>query len=208
MALPAGIGLVLVAEPATRLLFERGAFTALDAQRAATMIGWYSSAAWAYCALPVLVRGYYAMEHRATPARIGVVALGVNLALTLGLIWPLGERGLAISTAAAASVQAILLAAVFSRTGTRLAWRELSATIGKGALATGAMALTVMLLGYFTPEHLSRSQSAVWLVLAICSGATAYVAAAWVLRMGELRILLRRRGEQGILDSVARRGGE
>jgi putative peptidoglycan lipid II flippase len=193
MALPAGIGIALVAEPATRLLFERGAFSARDAERAATMIACYSVAAWAYCALPVLARGYYAIGNRGTPARIGLMALAINLALTLVLIWPLGERGLAISTAAAASVQAILLAVVFSRACAALAWRELWATIVKGAVATATMGIVVLLVKSFAPLEPSRPQLAVWLALAIAAGAAVYLAAAWLLGMPEPTLLLRRR---------------
>jgi putative peptidoglycan lipid II flippase len=112
--------------------------------------------------------------------------------LTLALVWPLGERGLAISTAAAASVQAILLAVVFSRAGVPLAWRALAATIGKGAVATAAMALAVILVQYFAPEVRSRAQLSVWLGLAIGAGAAVYLAAAWLLGMPEPGLLLRR----------------
>lgn len=196
-ALPAGIGIVLLAEPMTRLLFERGAFTSDDARRTSAMIACYAAAAWAYCALPVLVRGYYALGNRTTPARIGVAAVGVNLTLNLALIWPLAERGLAVSTALAASAQAILLAAVFSRAGSRLAWRELIFTIGKGAIATAAMALAVILFRQLAPEaDPSRPQQAMRLLLAILTGVAVYLAAARLLGMQELALLLRRGGSR------------
>lgn len=207
MALPAGIGIALLAEPAARLLFERGAFTADDARRAAAMIASYAPAAWAYCALPVLVRGYFAVGNRRAPARIGLVALGVNLILTLTLIWPLAERGLAISTAVAASVQTILLAAVFSRTGARLAWRELAATIVKGTVATAAMALAVVVLAYLAPEDLSRPQLAMQLALAIGAGTAVYLVTAWLLRMPELGLLLRRQQPESDRRPSAARAG-
>jgi putative peptidoglycan lipid II flippase len=152
LALPAGVGMILVAGPATGVLFERGAFSAADAQRAATMIAWYATAAWAYCALPVLVRGFYALGNRATPARLGFVALAINLVLTLTLIWPLAERGLAISTAVAASVQAVMLAVVFSRGGSPLDWRALGTTMLKGAIAAAAMSVAVLAARYAVGE--------------------------------------------------------
>lgn len=191
-ALPAGIGIVLVAEPVTRLLFERGAFTSDDARRASAIIACYAGAAWAYCALPVLVRGYYALGNRATPARIGALAVAVNLTLNLALVWPLAERGLAISTAVAASVQAILLATVYSRAGSRLAWRELTVTLGKGAIATATMALAVISFRQLAaPADLARPQQAMQLLFAILTGAAVYLAAARLLRMPELTLLLR-----------------
>ena len=192
-ALPAGIGIVLVARPLVRLLFERGAFTPHDTDRAAAMIACYAGAAWAYCALPVLVRGYYALGNRMAPAWIGFFAMGINLILSLTLIWPLGERGLAVSTAVAASVQAILLAVIFSRAGSPLAWAALASTMFRGAVATLAMTAAVLAVewGLFAAET-SRAQQAIEVTAAILTGVVVYLVVAWLLGMRELALLLGR----------------
>ncbi len=193
-ALPAGIGIMLLAEPIVRLLFVRGAFTEHDGQRAAAMIACYASAAWAFCALPVLVRGFYAIGNRRTPLRVGVLAVALDLVITLALIWPLAERGLAISTALAASVQAVLLTALFSRTGSPLVWPELRATLAKGTVATLAMVLAVSICRQISPAVLgSTAQQSGHLLLAISAGAAAYLLVAWLLGMPELAVLARRR---------------
>ena len=189
-ALPAGVGVMLVAEPATRVLFERGAFTAHDAQRAAAMIACYASGVWAYCAIPVLVRGFYAVGHAATPAKLGLVAVGVNLALNLMLIWPLAERGLAVSTAVAAAVQMALLAATFSRAVHPLPWRVLGGTLAKCGVATLVMGAAVWAVRHLIPADGDRASLTVQLIAAIGAGAMAYLAAARVLRMPELGLLL------------------
>jgi putative peptidoglycan lipid II flippase len=189
-ALPAGVGMMLLAEPIMRLLFVRGAFTDHDAQRAAAMIVCYASAAWAYCALPVLARGFYAVGDRRIPVRVGMVAVGIDLLATLFLIWPLAERGLAVSTALAASVQVVLLAALYSRTGSPLLWPQLRVTLAKGTVATLVMTLAVVLCGRVLsaaddPSHL---QQAVNLAVAIAMGVAVYFTVAWLLGMQELAI--------------------
>jgi putative peptidoglycan lipid II flippase len=189
-ALPAGVGMMLVAEPATRVLFERGAFTAHDAQRAAAMIACYASGVWAYCAIPVLVRGFYAVGHAATPAKLGLVAVGVNLALNLTLIWPLAERGLAVSTAVAAAAQMALLAATFSRAVHPLPWRVLGGTLAKCGVATLVMGAAVWAVRYLIPADGDRASLTVQLIAAIGAGAGAYLVAARALRMPELGLLL------------------
>jgi putative peptidoglycan lipid II flippase len=198
-ALPASIGMVLLAQPIVRLLFVRGAFSEHDGQRAAAMIACYASAAWAFCALPVLVRGYYAIGNRRLPLRVGMLAVGIDLATTLALIWPLAERGLAISTALAASVQVILLAALFSRSGSVFLWTELRTTLAKGTLATLAMATAVVLWQQWSPLDASSATGdlvaassmaqASDLLLAIVVGAGAYLLTAWLLGMPELATL-------------------
>jgi putative peptidoglycan lipid II flippase len=187
LAIPAGVGIMLVADPVTRVLFERGEFTAADAGRAARMIAAYASGVSAYCAIPVLVRGFYAMGNRLAPARLGAVAVAVNLVLNLLLVWPLAELGLATSTAIAAAVQVVMLALTFSRNCSPLAWRELATTLAKSAIAATAMAAVVLFV-----QHHPGSPRSLQLVLAIGAGAAVYLAAAWLLGMPELRLLVSR----------------
>lgn len=193
-ALPAGVGMMLVAPTVVPLLFERGAFSAEDAARAARMIACYASGVWAYSALPVLVRGFYAAGDRLTPARIGVLCVAVDLLLNLALVWPLAERGLAVSTSLAAALQVVLLAALFSRIISPLAWTHLRATLVRGSLATVAMAAAVLAVQFGWPPVESRHAAALELVTVIVCGVVAYLAAAWLLGVDEVRLLLRRRG--------------
>ena len=109
------------------------------------MIAAYSIGVWAYCASPVLVRGFYALNDRITPLRIGLLTVGVNLAMNLVLIWPLGEIALAVSTATAASLQVVLLVRAISHERCPLNWRKLVGTLLRTVAATAAMAIVVRL---------------------------------------------------------------
>ena len=140
LGIPASLGLIILAEPLARLLFERGQFTSADAARTSRMIACYAGGVWAYCALPVLVRGYYALGDRVTPMKIGAMVVCVNLTLNLLLIWPLAEAGLAVATSISAAIHAILLAATFSRHRSRLEWHILGATMGRAVIASLVMA--------------------------------------------------------------------
>jgi putative peptidoglycan lipid II flippase len=193
-ALPAGIGIILVATPLTRLLFQHGQFTADDTARAAHMIACYATGVWAYCAIPVLVRGYYAIGERITPAKIGLLAMGLNLLLNLTLIWPLAEIGLAIATSIAAGVQVVLLAIGFSRTASPLAWNDLARAVSKSAVAAAAMSLAVFAMKsiVFAEPAATRLQQAIALSLTIGVAAAVYAAVARALGMEELKILFSR----------------
>ena len=125
LSIPAGVGLILLAQPITRLVFEHGNFRPQDTVRVAWLIGYYAAGVWANCAWPVVVRGFYALNDYRTPVRVGVWVVGLNLVLNLTLIWPLAEAGLAISTTVATAVQLFLLMAIFSRRQAPLGWRPL-----------------------------------------------------------------------------------
>jgi putative peptidoglycan lipid II flippase len=141
LGVPSGLGLVMLSGPLARLLFQHGQFTADDAARTARMIACYSSGVWAYCALPVVVRGYYALGDRLTPLKIGAAAVALNLSMDLTLVWRMAEAGLATSTSIAAGFQVLVLVWIFSRRNRVLDWWALAATTARTLLATSAMAL-------------------------------------------------------------------
>jgi putative peptidoglycan lipid II flippase len=122
------------------------------------------------------------------------VAVLVNLALNLTLIWPLGEVGLALSTASAAALQVALLATTFSRAVGRLLWRELATTLGKSALAAAVMVAVVVgarSIDFFQVDGDFRRLAA-QLMLEVAAGAAAYLAMASLLRMPEINLVFRR----------------
>ncbi|HZZ30159.1 MAG TPA: murein biosynthesis integral membrane protein MurJ [Pirellulales bacterium] len=150
-AVPSAVGLVVLAEPIARLLFQHGRFTADDAVRAAGMIAVYGAGVWAYCALPVLVRSFYAVGDRITPLRVALAAVVLNLALDFTLIWPLAEEGLAAATAISAALQAVALALLFSKHHVPLAWRKLTFTALRACAASAAMGAAGALLLHALP---------------------------------------------------------
>ena len=129
------------AQPIARLL-QNGAFTPEDTARAAHMIAAYALGVWAYCASPVMVRGFYALGDCATPVRVAAMVVALNLALNLTLIWtPLREAGLGVLTAISSAVEVLVLSAIFARSRAPLQGRSLAATIARTLVATLLMAL-------------------------------------------------------------------
>lgn len=200
IGLPASAGLVLVAEPLTRLLYQHGDFTALDTARVAPILVAYGAGVWAYCAIPVLYRGFYAVGERKIPVQVGLVAVVLDIALNFSLIWPWAERGLAASTAISAAIQVALLAWMIQRRVGRLDWRRLCVTGARALSATLVMgAVCYATLVYF-PKGLERLlpgrlNEAAALFVAIGLSAVTYFVAARCVGIDELRMLLRRDGE-------------
>jgi putative peptidoglycan lipid II flippase len=193
LGIPAGVGLILLAEPLARLLFQHGEFDAQDTVRAAGMIACYAGGVWAFCAVPVIVRGFYALGDLATPVRIGMAAVGLNLVLNLTLIWPLAERGLAVATSVAAAVQVLLLAVVFSRRQSRLDWSSLGVTAARSLLATAVMVVAGrMILDRLGPGEGFSSQI-LRVGLPLAAAATVYCMAFRAMGGREIGMLLARR---------------
>lgn len=143
LSVPASAGLILLAEPIARLLFERGEFLPEDTLRAAKTIAWYATGVWAYCAAPVVVRGFYALGDAGAPVRLAAWMVGLNLLLNFTLIWLLAECGLALSTSISAMVQTCLLVLLFSRRHASLQWQPIGATVLRTIVATVIMGVVV-----------------------------------------------------------------
>ena len=190
VAVPSAVGLVVLAEPIARLMFERGQFTAADTARTAHMIAVYGTGVWAYCALPVLVRGFYAVGDRTTPLRIALGAVALNLTLDLSLIWPLAEAGLAAATVVSATVQMMVLAVVFSRRHVRLGWAKLFGTLIRAGVASAIMALTGAFLLREMPVSAGGWNAAIRLAAPLLVCFAVYVTTAIVLARSDLRELL------------------
>jgi len=190
LGLPASAGLWLLAEPLARLLFQHGQFTADDTLRASRVIACYSAGVWAYCASPVIVRAYYALGDRATPVRVGLWMVGLNLTLNLTLIWSLAERGLAVATTAAAVVQAVVLTGRFSWRKVRLPWPTLAATTLRALLATAVMMAVGLLVLDVIPPSLSLTTRLLRVLLPLAAALATYFPLYRLLGGRELGMLL------------------
>lgn len=191
LGLPAGAGLVLLSGPLARLLFEHGEFTSGDADRVARMIACYGLGVGAYCALPVMVRGFYALGDLRTPVKAGMAAMLANLALNLALLWPMAEAGLALSTSLAAALQLVLLVWLFARKFGSLHWRELGITLRSTSLATASLLFVGGAAIWFMPRDLQIGSELAGVFCPIIAGGSAFFLVSWWLRAPELALIWR-----------------
>lgn len=141
IGIPASLGLMMIADPLANLFFRYGKFDAEAARQTGQMISAYSSGVWAYCGLLIVQRGFYAIGDRVTPMKVGFVAMLSNLLMNVTVIWFLGGRGLALSTAVIAAFQcAATLLLLQHRIGT-LRWKDIGKTVWKTILASTVMCL-------------------------------------------------------------------
>ena len=111
LTLPAAVALLVAADPIVRVLFERGAFTAIDAQATAAMLAALAPGLPAFVLIKVFHPGFFAREDTRTPMIYAGIGMAANLMLALLLFVVLGAVGIAIATTIAGWLQAVLLAA-------------------------------------------------------------------------------------------------
>ncbi len=194
IGVPSAVGMCMIAEPLIRLFFQRGEFRPEDTLRAARALVFYGLAMWAYFLQQILVRTFYAMKDTRTPVRVAVSMVLVNAALNLALVFPLGEAGVALSTAVCAALQVAWLAWRLHARLPSLRGGWIWTGVGRIALAAGALmgavALPALLVG---PTRWAALSPSVQVAASLALGVLTYAAAARLLRLGELQELLRLR---------------
>ena len=193
VGVPASVGLLLLASPLSVAFFRHGAFDAADAARTAAAVAAYAAGIWAYIALLIAHRGFYAVGDRLTPLYMGCASALVNLLLNTTLVWKYGATGLAAATSLAAAGQLGLLLFALHRRGLAPGWLHLGATATRAALATAAMAVACVLLRdapFYPPGTVGQLLA---VLVPLSGGAAVYAAAATLLGLGDLRQLLPRR---------------
>lgn len=115
LTLPAAVGLLVLAGPIAATLYERGAFTAADREAVSAALAAFAAGLPAYVLIKALAPGFFGRQDTATPVKISVAAMIVNIILNLILMWPFGHVGIALATAISAWLNAGLLAGVLIR---------------------------------------------------------------------------------------------
>ncbi len=198
IGLPASIGLLLVRHDLVATLLgstlsgpTRSGFSAEGVARAAAVLLGYAPAVWAFSLNHVLTRAFYALGDTRSPMRVSLLMVGVNLALNAALIWPLREAGLAWSTSLCATVQCLWLARLLHTRGCAPLDRITLSGAGRIALATVVLVLACLAAGALLPEARTWSAHALRLATLTATGAATYAVAALLLRVPELRWLMR-----------------
>jgi putative peptidoglycan lipid II flippase len=112
LALPAAVGLFVLARPLVSLLYERGAFDAHDAAMAADALRWYAPGIVFYAGVKAAAPLFLVRGDTRTPMLCSLAGLAANLAAALLLVEPLGLRALALAVAVGAATNYALLRAL------------------------------------------------------------------------------------------------
>jgi len=187
---PATVGLVALATPIVRVIFERAAFTAADTAATAAALQFYAIGLVGYSVVRIASPVFYALGQNRTPVLVSVATVLVNAALNIALVRVMGYRGLALGTAVAALFNASLLMWLLHRRldgieGGRVAGALLriavaSAVMGVAAVATEAAGARWLPGDGLLPQ-IVRLAAAIGVSLAVLAGA------AHLLRIREFR---------------------
>lgn len=112
ITLPAAGGLMILGGPLVALLFERGAFSNLDAAATGYTLSAFALGLPAYVLVKIFSTSFFAYQDTKTPMKVAIAAVSLNFILNFLLIGPFSYVGLALSTAISAWCNAFALGAI------------------------------------------------------------------------------------------------
>ena len=200
LCLPAALALAVSALPLVSAIFEAGRLNANDARNTALTLSLIALGLPAYVLVKVLTPGFYARRDTATPVKVALVVLAVNIFLNFVLIWGLGYGigGLAAAVAISSWLNCTILYVLLHRRGhfrieKWLASRLFRQLVAAAAMAAVLIAVRTALAGWFLGSAGHRLAAVVAIVGA---GLVVYFPLVWVLGgtdREELKALLKRR---------------
>lgn len=146
LTIPATAGLVLLAEPVIRLIFEHGAFNASDTGRTAEALAYYALGLFAYSAVKVMVPVFYALGQTRYPVIGSFIAVAANIIIITLTIGHFQHKAIALSTSCSMTLNFLFLGLVLYRRLEGFSLRPLLAGSGKIAAASLVMAGAVWAL--------------------------------------------------------------
>ena len=190
--LPASVGFALLSVPIIVVLFERGPFGPDSVTQTSAALVFFSLGLAAQAATALLVRVFYALQDVITPLKISLAVIAVNLGTNVILVHLLEQRGLALGTSIAATLNAILLAIMLRRRLGGLEGSQILATARRAVIGVVPMALVIFVTVRFLTggsDHNGPREVAALLAAVLLGGLT-YIAVERLLRSEELSVVL------------------
>jgi hypothetical protein len=146
LLIPAAACTLVLAEPITRLVYQRGEFDADSTDIVAEALFWFSfSLPFAGVNL-LLTRTFFSLQRPWLPTGLGAATLLVNLVVALVLVGPFGIGGIVVATAVASAAMTAGQAYYLRRElGGRLEGAETARAVARMLLAATALALVAYL---------------------------------------------------------------
>ena len=200
LTIPATIGLILLADPIIRIIFEHGNFNAADTLKTASALRFYALGLFAYASVKIMVPVFYALDDTRYPVAGSFLAVCVNIFIILLSIASLQHKAMALSISCAMTANFLFLGSILYRKLDGFSLTYL--VIGLGKVLTAALGMGIylycvwaLLAGWMQLGLLAELAGVFFLVL---SGALVYGSALYLLKLHELTMIINKlRGKTG-----------
>jgi putative peptidoglycan lipid II flippase len=203
LLIPSAVLMAILAEPITRLVYERGAFGAEATDLTSTALVWWSISLPFQGVSLLFSRTFFSLQRPWATTALAGVNLAVNAALAAALYGPFEIAGIVLGTVVGTVVMCVAQGWILRRELAGIEGVRLFSAVLRMLVATALLAGLAYLTWNGLDDLLGRSLAgqAVSVLGAIAVGSAAYAAAVWLLRVPEARqiprLLVSRGASQG-----------
>jgi putative peptidoglycan lipid II flippase len=191
MLVPASALSAVLAEPITRIVYQRGEFEPAQTPVVAGALAAFSAGLLFNGTMLLLNRAFFSLQSNWIPTLVALGNLGLNAALD-AVFYRVGTWGIPLATSAVNIAGTVVLFLLLRRRLGRLELRETADSVGRIVVASGVVAGISFVTWYGIDDAAGRSflgqLASVGVALAI--GLVAYLACCRALRVRELSALL------------------
>ena len=193
VTIPATVGIMLLAQPMVYLFFQRGAFDDLATTMTSGALVFYSIGLVGASLRLMLNKVFYSFQDTKTPMINGVIAVLLNVVLNFVFIGSMQHRGLALATSISTTISTLLLFLALRRKLGPLGTGNMLMTFLKTSFSALIMGAVVYLLyfkvGALLPD--TKILQMIMLVFSVAVGAIIYFILCVLLKIKEIRVLIR-----------------
>ena len=189
---PAMAGLIMLRVPIVNLLLEHGEFNRISTLGVSTALLYYAVGLWALAGVRIVSQAFYSLQDTKTPVRIAMLAVAVNILLSVVLMQTtLQHGGLALANSLAAALNIWLLTKRLRKKIGRMDGRRILRSLARIVPASAAMAVIGWWIArdpmWDSPGNILLKVQ--WLAGGMAASMLFYIAALWALGSEELRFL-------------------
>jgi putative peptidoglycan lipid II flippase len=191
LLIPSAIGLMILATPVVRLLFERGEFTAEHSTpMTSSTLFYYAIGLFAYGGIKAVVQAFYSMKDTLTPMKVAMLTVAINITLDIILVRRLGLIGLALATTVSAIVGFSMLCFLLKRRLGDIHSGEIWGAVARVLLVSVIMGAAIHLVSArLDPLATNILGKLAQVIASIAAGTVVFVGLGFLFRVREVIFL-------------------
>jgi putative peptidoglycan lipid II flippase len=193
MLIPAAAAILVLSEPMTRLVYQRGEFDAAQTELVAEALFWFAFSLPLNGLFLILTRTFFSLQRPWVPSWISGMNLAITVLASLALYEPFGIGGIVAATAIATAASVVAQSVILRRDLGGIEMTKLVASTIRITIAAALLAGVSYLVWSVLDDALGRDtiSQIISLGTALLAGGAVYFAAILAMRVPEGRQILR-----------------
>lgn len=183
LLIPMMVGLIVLANPIVRIVYQRGQFGAESTQTTAIALKYFSLGMLGFGMQNILSRGFYAIQDGKTPLITGIISIVCNLVLSIILVKYMQIGGLALASSISSLISGIILLIPMQKKLKTIVTKSVIMDIIKMVLSALAMAIIV----FYSKSFLANINQIIMIVISVILGVCVYIVLTYIMGLEETK---------------------